>query len=266
MTFLNEIQSRYSSFSVKEKVLADYLLSAPAEASRSTTQMISERTNVSTATITRFCKKVDCENFAELKIKLASVSRLSQEKATDSNLTQQYKEIFNDLQGLNSEQAIDNLLNLIKKSKRIYIYGLGSSGLAAQELNYRLSRMGFTSEALVDSHLMIIRSSLLKPDDLLLVFSRSGQTKEIILSVKQAKKNGAKIGSLTAYDETELTELSDEILNTIHPSRSTFMLTGLDLGTLYLIDLLSLYLLKDPQRLEIYNKTIAAIASEAHLK
>lgn len=266
MTFLAEIQARYSSFSVKEKVLADYLLSAPAEASRSTTQKISERTNVSTATITRFCKKVDCENFAELKIRLARVSKTDAEGTTDSTLTQQYKEIFDDLQGLNTERAVDDVLKLITSASRIYIYGLGSSGLAAQELNYRLSRMGFTSEAIVDSHLMIIRSSLLKPDDLLLAFSRSGQTKEIVLSVKKAKENGANICSLTAYEDTELSELSDEILKTIHPSRSAFKLTGLDLGTLYLIDLLSLYLLKNPKRLEVYEKTVAAIASEAHLK
>ncbi|WP_254660826.1 MurR/RpiR family transcriptional regulator [Bacillus sp. FJAT-27225] len=71
VTLLKEIQSRYSSLSDKEKGIADYLLSSPTEASQSTIKDIADKTGVSVATVTRFCRKVACTNFVELKVKLA---------------------------------------------------------------------------------------------------------------------------------------------------------------------------------------------------
>ena len=126
--------------------------------------------------------------------------------------------------------------------------------------------MGFNSEAVTDPHLMIIRSSLLVDGDLLIVFSRSGQTKDLITSLTIAKKNEVKIISLTAYANTPLTDISDEVLWTIHPIRNQYLSTGLDLSALYLIDLISLHFLKDPQRKKIYQGTISAITSNVQIK
>ena len=139
-------------------------------------------------------------------------------------------------------------MQLIQEANKIYIYGLGSSGLAAQELNYRLSRMGFTSEAVTDPHLMIIRSTLFQEGDLLLAFSRSGQTKDLLIPLEEAKNKGAKIVSFTAFGDTPLTKLSEAILWTLHPVRTGYISTGLDLSALYLIDLISLFLLKRSKR------------------
>lgn len=264
-TLLKEIQSMYSSFSDKEKGLADYLLSSPTEASQSNIKDIADRTNVSVATITRFCRKVSCQNFVELKVKLARETHHEEKEDVDSQIRRQYVDVFRDIQGLNNRESITNALQLITGAKRIFIYGLGSSGLAAQELNYRLSRMGFASEAVSDPHLMIIRSTLLKKGDLLLAFSRSGQTKELITSVTKAKSKGVKLVSLTAYGNTRLTKLSDEVLWTIHPVRNAYLSTGLDLSALYLIDLISMHFLNDPKRKKIYQETISAVSSEAHI-
>ena len=55
--------------------------------------------------------------------------------------------IFKDLSG---KDSLNEVMQLMQEANKLYIYGLGSSGLAAQELNYRLSRMGFASEAVTD--------------------------------------------------------------------------------------------------------------------
>ncbi|HWJ79131.1 MAG TPA: MurR/RpiR family transcriptional regulator [Niallia sp.] len=265
VTLLKEIQSKYSSFSDKEKGLADYLLSSPAEASKQNIKEIAEKTNVSVATITRFCRKVSCENFVELKMNLARETHHEETEDMNSTIRNQYMDVIRDIQGLNSRKSIKKALQLITKSKRIFIYGLGSSGLAAQELNYRLSRMGFASEAVTDPHLMIIRSTLLKKDDLLVAFSRTGQSRALIRSVNEAKKKDVKLIALTAYDQTQLTNLSDEVLWTIHPGRHAYLSTGLDLSALFLIDLISMHFLEDPDRKKIYEETISAISSEIHI-
>lgn len=266
VTLLKEIQSKYSSFSDKEKGLADYLLSSPSEASKRNIKEIAEKTNISVATITRFCRKVSCQNFVELKMKLARETHREETEDMDSKIRNQYMDVIRDIQSLNNRESITNALKLITNAKRIFIYGLGSSGLAAQELNYRLSRMGFASEAVTDPHLMIIRSTLLKKGDLLLAFSRSGQTRELITSVNEAKKKDVKLISLTAYDQTNLTKLSDEVLWTIHPVRNAYLSTGLDLSALFLIDLISMHFLEEPDRKKIYQETISAVSSETQNK
>lgn len=265
-TLLKEIQSRYSSFSEKERCLADYLLSSPLEASQSNIKDIAAKTDVSVATITRFCRKVACRNFVELKIKLAREGHQENNEDVDSHLKRQYEDMLYDIQGLSGKESLKTVLQLIQEANHIYIYGLGSSGLAAQELNYRLSRMGFTSEAVTDPHLMIIRSALFQKGDLLLAFSRSGQTKDLLKSATRAKSKGAKLVSFTAFGDTPLTKLSEATLWTLHPIRTGYISTGLDLSALYLIDLISLHFLKDRNRLDIYKETVTAISAEAYLK
>lgn len=202
----------------------------------------------------------------ELKLKLARESSKEASKEVDSKLKRQYKDILEDIQGLSGKEALNDVMQLISQASRIYIYGLGSSGLAAQELNYRLSRMGILSEAVTDPHLMIIRSALVQKGDLLLTFSRSGQTRDLLHSAQAAKSNGAKIVSFTAHGDTPLTKLSEAVLWTIHPLRTGYISTGLDLSVLYLIDLISLSLLKDKDSQETYQKTVTAISSEAYVE
>ncbi|MBD1382695.1 MurR/RpiR family transcriptional regulator [Metabacillus arenae] len=259
-TVLKEIQSKYASFSDKERNIADYLLSSPEEASRSHIHEIAALTGVSVATITRFAKKVSCRNFVELKVKLARESKVPEEgQDVDDLLKHQYEEMFSDIQALSGKAALTNVLTMIEAASRVYIYGLGSSGLAAQELNYRLSRMGFTSEAVTDPHLMVIRSTLLNENDLVLAFSRSGQTRDLLKSIKKAKEQNVKLVSITAFGESELAKLSDEVLWTIHPIRTGYLSTGLDMSALFLIDRLSLHFLENPERRKIYDQTVEAI-------
>ncbi|MDM5201093.1 MurR/RpiR family transcriptional regulator [Fictibacillus enclensis] len=254
-SLLKEIQSIYSSLSQKEKNIADYILSDPDGASHSSIQEMAEKTGVSVSTITRFAKKASCTSFVEMKVKLASGSEKTGEEGIEHTLSSSYREMLSD------NQAFDQVMTLLREAKRLFIYGLGSSGLAAQELNYRLSRMGFVSEAVTDPHLMVIKSTLQQPGDVIIAFSRSGQTVDLLQSVSKGKEKGAKLIALTAFGNTPLTKLSDAILWTIHPARNNFLLTGLDMSMLYLIDRISLHFLSEPEREAKYLETVEAITS-----
>jgi DNA-binding MurR/RpiR family transcriptional regulator len=259
-SLLNEIQSIYPSLSDKEKNIANYILSNPEETSRSYIQELADATGVSVSTITRFAKKVSCRNFVELKVKLAGGAEVN-DQGMEQKLLSNYGDMLKDVQSLIDPKTFDKAMNLIKEAKRIFIYGLGSSGLASQELNYRLSRMGFLSEAVTDPHLMIIRSTLLSEGDLMLAFSRSGKSTDLLQSVQKGKEKGAQLISFTAFGKTPLTEISNEVLWTVHPLRNHFLLTGLDMSTLYLIDRISLHFLSDKDREKMYLETVEAIKS-----
>ncbi|KZE64154.1 hypothetical protein AWM68_13690 [Fictibacillus phosphorivorans] len=258
-SLLKEIQSVFSTLSDKEKKIANYILANPEKASRSHIQELAETIGVSISSITRFTKKISCRNFVEMKVRLAGVAELKEEEGIEQQLASSYRDMLTDVQDLGDAEQLQSVLNYITKANRIFIYGLGSSGLAAQELNYRLSRMGFVCEAITDPHLMIIRSTLLTSGDVILAFSRSGQTADLLQSVTKGKEKGAVVVAFTAFGETPLTKLSDVILWTVHPLRNHYLLTGLDLSTLYLIDRISLHFLSEKKREATYLETVDAI-------
>jgi len=260
-SLLKEIQSVFSTLSDKEKKIANYILANPEKASRSHIQELADTTGVSISSITRFAKKVSCRNFVEMKVRLAGGSESKEEEGIEQQLSSSYRDMLTDVQDLGDRDQLQKVLAHLTKAKRIFIYGLGSSGLAAQELNYRLSRMGFVCESITDPHLMVIRSTLMQKDDVILAFSRSGQTVDLLQSISKGKEKGAVVIAFTAFGETPLTKISDVILWTVHPIRNHHLLTGLDLSTLYLIDRISLYFLSDSKREEKYLETVEAIKS-----
>lgn len=74
------------------------------------------------------------------------------------------------------------------QTKRIYIIGVGSSGLSAASLEKMLLRVGVcTQNHIVDPHFQYLLA-LLGPEDLVICFSLSGRTKDIHDSLKIAKR------------------------------------------------------------------------------
>src|SRR5699024_11784547 len=76
------------------------------------------------------------------------------------------------------------------------------------------SRMGLIADIYTNSHDMIINSSTVGPNDLIIAISSSGQTEDIIDGVQLAKRKKAKVISITNYAETTLTKSSDLVLYT----------------------------------------------------
>ena len=68
----DQIFSTYDSLYDAEKKVADYLISHPSEAIEMSVSELASHCDASQATIIRFCKKIGCKGFHQLKIKLAA--------------------------------------------------------------------------------------------------------------------------------------------------------------------------------------------------
>lgn len=86
---------------------------------------------------------------------------------------------------------METLAFSIAKSKRILIYGMGISGIVAQEFKLRFMRLGILVDAVTDAHLMKVSSALVDENHLILALSISGKTKELLNGIKIAKEHGA---------------------------------------------------------------------------
>ncbi|MFH5836435.1 MurR/RpiR family transcriptional regulator [Proteiniclasticum sp. C24MP] len=252
MKYITMIDSFYPSLSKTEKTVADYVKKEKDQIIYQTLQEISKNINVGEATILRFCYKIGFDGFQDLKLNIAkeepnpdqSVEGDYIEQVT-ANITRSITETKAVLDMENLEAAVD----LMVKGKRIVIYGIGASGNAAQELESRLLRSGKITHAVIDNHFQLMTSSILSEEDVIIAFSLSGSTLELVDSLNMAKKNNVNIIAVTNHILSPVASLADVVLLTAgkESPMNGGSLTG-KISQLYIIDLLITgYSLRDPQ-------------------
>lgn len=263
MDIIYEIQQKYNSFSQKEKELANYIINFRESIKNISITDLAEQIGISPSTITRFSKKINCNSFVDMKMKL-NISKEDSSGSTQGDLFSDvhsyYSEVIERTRTLLGEELIYDIVEEIKIAKKIYIYGVGSSGLTAQEMMQRLLRMGFNVYSITDPHMMIINSVVVSSNDLVIGISNSGSTKEVIDSLKICRKNSAKVVGITSFEESDISNYSDKLIvlpNTSFVGSERFINTQFSI--MYLFDLISMILLKDPDRRRNMQLTIEAI-------
>ena len=111
-------------------------------------------------------------------------------------------------------ESISKAVELICASKQIAIIGLGNSNSIAVDAMHKFMRLGINAYAFTDSHMQMIKSSYLSKDDLVFAISHSGSSKDVVDAAATAKKNGAKVISLTNIGKTPLGDIADVQLTT----------------------------------------------------
>ncbi len=263
MDILYKIQKMYGEFSGKEKDIADYIMQYGDKIKNINITDLAKEIGTSGATITRFAKKIGCNSFVDMKIELGSnkieVPSIDEE-GIFSSAYQYYNEVIERTKMLIDKEAILKVVKEIKRAKNIYIYGVGSSGLTGNEMMHRLLRMGFSVHSISDSHMMIINSSIVSEEDLVIGISISGETQEVIHSLRKSKENGATTVSITSFEESSISKYSDIKFIVYNPNfidRSRFINT--QFSAMYLLDLISMVLLKDTSLSNKMQITINAI-------
>lgn len=252
MKYITMIDSFYPSLSKREKAVADYVKKEKDQIIYQTLQEISKNINVGEATILRFCYKIGFDGFQDLKLNIAKEEpNLEQSPKGDyteqvtMNITRSITETKAVLDMENLEAAVD----LLVKGKRIVVYGIGASGNAAQELESRLLRSGKMANAVIDNHFQLMTSSILNEQDVIIAFSLSGSTLELVDSLNMAKKNNVNIIAVTNHILSPVASLADVVLLTAgkESPMDGGSLTG-KISQLYIIDLLITgYSLRDPR-------------------
>lgn len=270
MNIIETIEANYITFSPKEQLVATYLLQEQNHLGNISIQELSSEIGVSAATITRFCRKVGCASYVELKMALQSNGTLKPEIAGDSAfniVTSFYNRVIERTAELMDDNQIKQIMHTLMKANRIMIYGIGSSGLTAREFAIRLSRMGLNAIAETDAHMMIIGSALTQEGDVVIGFSNSGETKEVVHALKNARSNKSRVISVTSIKGSSITKHSDDIIF-VHSSRfvNNEHFVNSQLPFYYLIDLITLELLEDPILAVKMRTTIEEIVQNMKLE
>ena len=233
MSYIYLIKENYPFLTKSEKKVADFILNSGKTIIYSTMSDIKKNTKVGDATIIRFCQKIGFSGFSDLKIEIAKED-FSQKKEHPNSLTEA---LYSTIRLLD-EEKLNEAIKMITQSKNIYIFGVGSSGNTSLDLENMFLRVGVQAKAVLDPHFQAQVASLLTVNDLVIIFSLSGKTKDTYDSLKIAKKNGAKIIAITNYIHSPIGKSADLVLQTaIEEFLNGGSLAG-KISQLYICDLL----------------------------
>ncbi len=205
----------YDELTPVEKSVADFFLSN-TKLINFNSRHLSKLLYVSEATLSRFAKKCGYKGFRELiYIYEKDLSSNQQEKDISTlsmRVHDNYLKLLNESFEMLDEPQMKRIAGLVNKCKRVCVYGMGSSGFAANEFRLRFMRTGLYVEAITDSQMIQMNSALMDEDNLVIAISLSGKTKEILSGICLAKKRNAKVVLITANKNVEESEYCDEVL------------------------------------------------------
>ena len=272
----NKINSLKKSFTASETKVFNYIEKNPESVVRMNIRELSNAIDTGETTIIRFCKKTGFKGYNDFKISL--ISSLSKEKQSnkykidilaDENYNSIAEGIYNnsfnvlrDTLSLINNETFDKCISLISKAKHIEFVGVGYSNLTAQDAKYKFLRIGKSVAAHSDPHLFKMAASISGKGDLMVGISQTGETQEVIETLKNARSRGASTIVITNNDNTEVTKYADYIL--VNGFNEVLSETGSfseRISQLFIIELLYLGVLsknKD-KALELKNLTIKAV-------
>ena len=265
------IECNMSKFTKTEEELARYILQKPNEVSQLTISQIAKKIHISPATITRFCQKLTFSGFNEFRHELKRFVDLKNKPTSMKNIKQvdYFAKLYQDHLGIidnsfriNEYTEIQKAVSFLTQAEKIHVYGIGSSGIAAQEFKSKFFRIGLHVEAITDPHEAVMDASLSNEKSVVIGISISGVTKEIIRAVKIAKKQGSLTIVFTGNKNSELSQFGD--LSLLVTSKSS-MHMGQNISSLLplllLFDLIYTELVsKDyKNRIHIRERTLQAL-------
>ncbi|WJY26347.1 MurR/RpiR family transcriptional regulator [Sporosarcina trichiuri] len=223
---------------------------------------LAKEIDVSPSSITRFCKRMQFDNFQQLKYAMLEASADRDREEDDiRRVSDLYVTVIRSTQQFLEMEQIARIVDRLQKADRVLFCGVGNSGLIAEEFNSRTERMGMDTAAMTDAHTMVMRSALLGERDVLMCFSATGKTQSVLAAAREAKANGAGLIVVTTSGAEELTDLADEIVfvaNHVLAADDKFINT--QISSLFFLDVLTYRLLENPDLQAERAKTLAALA------
>ena len=214
---LDRIRASIPALPPAEQRVARLLLSDPRSFATLPVSELADRSHVSKPTVVRFCRSIGYDGLADFKLKLAGsvnegvpfVHRSvdDDDKAGDivvkvvDNAVAALLRYRNAAAHQSVERAIATLAEAGRRSAqgaRIEFYGVGNSGIVAQDAQHKFFRLGVTAHAVSDSHIQVMSATMLKPGDVAVVISNSGRSRDLLDVADIARRRGATVISITA--------------------------------------------------------------------
>ncbi|WP_159633690.1 MurR/RpiR family transcriptional regulator [Erysipelothrix anatis] len=206
--------------------IADYVLEHTDRVLTISMHELAESTNTSTATITRFCKKLGVEGYKEFQISLLRsvnvhmmmteeqiiINEKSNEVELVDSIGTLQKRAITATQMLLTKELVSETIAEINKAENLYGVGISDSFISVHDFQNKLLKVS-----------KFVRIAFLQPEqtflcaqatskDAAIIISYSGKSAEVVNACQILKKRGAKIIAMTSDESSPVGRLATHII------------------------------------------------------
>lgn len=237
MISVYRIREAIETATATERQIGEFVLENRDFVIESSVQDLAKAIGVSPAAIVRFSKKVGFKGFSNMKMLLAQdkspqkpivFDAIIQESDSLDTLMDKAR-----LSNLNTTDLTYKLLdretynetvNRLIGARRIYLTGIGASHLVATDMFQKLVRIDQNVICVEEYNLFLSSLANATSEDVLLGFSYSGQTPEVLYAFELAKEKGMYTSAVTQIGNNALSKIANSTFTI--PSEETDLRLG----------------------------------------
>ena len=221
-----KISSAYYSLTAAEKKVADYVIIHQQESQYMSISELAEACGVAEATISRFARRLNYKGYNAFKLAVAHSTAgrsagnpLSGQVLAEDGVSDVYQKLF--AANVDAMEQTLSLLrpedvtaagDLLERADKVLCMGQGGSMVMAQEAAHLFSTAFGKYFAVTDSHMQAIAAAQLGPRDVILYFSYSGATRDMVENCLLARERGARIVLVTRFPKSPGAALASVVL------------------------------------------------------
>lgn len=222
----DQIFSIYDSLYDAEKKAADYLIAHQEDVINMSVSELAQNCDTSQATIIRFCKKIGCGGFHQLKLKLAGEQSRQEEPAASNEINidnmeqslhnimtskvEEIKATFHNFDKKDLREVVDAVL----KADLIEFAAMGNTIPIAMDGTYKFNQLGLHAVTSPIWETQEAFARTMKEGDVFFAISASGASKRLIRMAEIVKKRGGVTVVITNQSRAPLTEICDHVIIT----------------------------------------------------
>ncbi|MBR3206622.1 MAG: MurR/RpiR family transcriptional regulator [Bacillus sp. (in: Bacteria)] len=209
----------YQTLSETERYLLNYIHQHLEDIYTLSIVTLSERANVSTATIVRLMKKIGYNGYTSFKYRLKQEKKMTDASDQLKNIDEDIKlairkneeEVLKTIQ-LQSIGQIEDAVQKIHNADKIYIFGRGFSEMIAKEMTIKLQLIGKTCEVHDDPNIIRLKSRDIEKSELAIFVSLNGETTDLVEACQNIIIKQVTTITVTTRIDSTLSKISDMTL------------------------------------------------------
>lgn len=210
---------------------AERILDDPRSSVAGTINDLADAAGTSAGAVSRLCRALGLDGYPDLRIAVTAEAAaaygswdvdIGRDLGPNDSLAvvartleaAQTRAVHATLAGLDLH-AVAAAAAAIGAADRVHVYGVSGSAIMARELDLRLVRIGVPCWTYADVHDGLVAAALLRPGDVAIAVSHSGETDETLDMLECARAHGARTVAITGGHRSRLASIADHILITV---------------------------------------------------
>lgn len=275
------ISSAYYQLTAAEKKVADYVVIHRNDTQFLSISRLAGACGVAEATVSRFVKRLHFRGYNDFKLAIAqstaghsAANPLSGEVEPEDSLPDLCRKLFTaDLDAMEQTlslirpEDIRRAADLLEGADKVLCMGQGGSMVMAQECAHLFSTAFSNYFPVSDSHMQAIAVTQAGPRDVVLYFSYSGATRDLLETAGLARERGVKLILITRFPKSPGAALADVVLQCgSHESPLQLGSVAARIAQLYLIDVLfSEVSRRDLESCKTHRRRVAEALESKHV-